>query len=67
MNLLVALFALAGLLLSIYSWESGFGDRGDNGISPDNPNYFAQVIVLIISVMGEAAIIFKFYFEAVWQ
>ena len=66
MNLLVALFALAGLMLSIYSWESGFKDRGDDGTSPDNPNYFAQVIVLIISVMGEAAIIFKFYFEAVW-
>ena len=67
LNLLVALFAITGLILSLYTWESSFADRGVDGKLPDDPNYFSQIIVLVISLMGIVAIILKFYFEAVWQ
>ena len=64
--MLVAIFALIGLVLACISWETSFHARDPDGTTPDNNDYLTLLIVMVVSVMGAVAIIFKYYFEAVW-
>ena len=65
--MLVALFAMVGLILSMFEWEHNFNGRGDYGLDIPPDDYFTELIVLVISGMGFIAIVFKYYFEAIWQ
>ena len=65
-NLLVALFAMVGLALSVFSWENEFHNRNPKGITAISTDFLTELIVLLVSIMGSAAIIGKYYFEAVW-
>ena len=66
-NFIVALFALVGLFLSIIKWESQFKDRSFDGTTLLKDEFFTDIIVCIVSIMGGIAIILKYYFESIWQ
>ena len=66
-TLLVALFAIIGLVLAVMQWEKSFDGRGPKGDQFMKDDLFTQLIVLVISVMGALAIFAKFYFKAVWS
>ena len=67
LNLLVALFAMIGLALAISQWETTFMERGPDGKAYADIGFDSRLVICIVSVMGIIAIIFKFYFESVWQ
>ena len=67
LNLLVALFALIGLLLCVIEWETAFGQRGVDGRDFSDSTFITDLVVFFISVMGIVAIIVKFYFQCIWN
>jgi len=67
LNMLVALFAMVGLILSVIAWETQFSNRGPTGSDSSSVGFFVNFVVLVISIMGAVAIVIKYYFEAVWQ
>ena len=64
--MLVALFALIGLLTDVAEWETSFKYRSDSGEFNVQTTFFTDMIVFIVSLLGAVAIITKFYFESVW-
>lgn len=67
LNLLVALFALIGLLLCVIEWETAFGQRGVDGRDFSDSTFVTDLVVFLISIMGIVAIIVKFYFQCIWN
>ena len=67
LNILVAVFAVASLILAIVEWETSFDKRGDDGTNTSAVSFFTDLIVGLVSLMGLFAIILKYYFESIWQ
>ena len=66
-TIMVAVFAIISLFLGIYQWEIEFSLRGADGRQLPKEGFFTDLIITIVSLMGIFAIIFKYYFESVWQ
>ena len=68
-NSIVALFAIIGLLLSIFKWEAQFTKRSfDAEVVYDKyDDFITDIIVFRGSLMGAIGIVLKFYFESIWQ
>ena len=65
-NLLIAVFAIIGLVLAISQWESEFSERGKDGMDLPEDSFFTDLIICLVSLMGCIAVVFKWYFESVW-
>ena len=58
---------MIALALSVIQWESQFENRGLTGRDMlESVGFFTDFVVLVISIMGAIAILFKYYFESVW-
>ena len=66
-NILIAVFAMIGLLLAVLQWETQFSKRGPDGRDVSQVGFFTDFVVLAVSSMGAVAIVMKYSFEAVWM
>ena len=66
LNLLVAVFAMIGLVVSAIHWEANFDGRGPYGTEFTKVGHVTDIIVFMCSLMGVFAILLKYYFESVW-
>ena len=67
LNILVAIFAIIGLILDVIEWETAFNKRGADGRTYVNSTLVTDIVVFFISMMGVVAIIVKFYFQCIWN
>jgi len=66
-NILVAIVAFVGAILSILNWDESFMRRGTDGTNNTESFYVTRMLVLLTTIFGLFAIIMKFWLEANWQ